>query len=135
MRVLRSLETESGFSMIEVLITLSIFSIGFMGITASVIAASGVNRTTAIADQAVFLGQDMTESLAGIALDAPGLDDENVRTFLRGDQKVEITVFDAADRDGNGRDDFKTIGLKVWVRQGDDFILRLENYYRRPFKD
>lgn len=121
--------------MIEVLIALAIFSIGFMAITASVIAASGVNRTTAVADQAVFWGQDMTESLAGIPLDAPGLDSGGVQTILRGEQKAEITVFDAVDRDNNGRDDFKTIGLRVWVKRGDVYILRMENYYRRAVKD
>jgi prepilin-type N-terminal cleavage/methylation domain-containing protein len=135
MNFLRSLETESGFSMIEVLIALGIFSIGFMAITASVIASSGVNRTTAMADQAVFWGQEMTENLAGIPLDAPDLDDGSVQTILRGDQMAEITVFDAADRDSNGRDDFKTIGLKVWVKKGDAFSLRMENYCRRALRN
>ncbi|MEW6077146.1 MAG: prepilin-type N-terminal cleavage/methylation domain-containing protein [Thermodesulfobacteriota bacterium] len=135
MKVFSGAGSMAGFSMIEILIALSICGIGFLAITASVIAASGLNRTTAAADQAVFWGQDMTERLAGIPLDAPELEDGSVLTLLRENQKAEITVFGAADLDGNGRDDFKTIGLRVWVKKGDAFDLKMENYYRRAMRD
>lgn len=124
-------EAESGFSLIEVLMALSIFSIGFMAIAASVIAASRTNRVTAISDQALMWAQDLTEILSGIPIDASDLEAEKVRTIIRGDQKAEITVFGASDRNNDGRSDFKTIGLKVWTKQGNEFYLRIENYYRR----
>ncbi len=128
-------EAQAGFSMIEVLIALSIFAIGFMAITSSVIAGSNAGRTTAMADQAVFWGQQITENLAGIPLDAPDLDGGGPLTIVRENQKAEITVFDAVDTDGNGKDDYKSIGLKVWVKKGDAYALRMENYYRRSVRD
>lgn len=131
MKDLQKTSAVSGFSLIEMLIVLSISSIGFMAITASVIAASRTNRITEISDQALMWGQDLTEIMAGIPLDAPDLEAGNVRTMIRGDKKAEITVFGASDGDNDGRTDFKTIGLKVWVKRGDAFSLRMENYYRR----
>ena len=110
--------TASGFSLIEVLIALGILSVGFMSVTAGIIAASNVNRTTAITDQAIFRGQDITESLAAIPLDAPVLEGRSVHTLFRKNQKVEITVFDVVDQDNDDRDDFKTIRLKVWEKKG-----------------
>jgi hypothetical protein len=76
----------------------------------------------------------MTERLAGIPLEAADLDDGSVLTFERENQKAEIIVYDAADRDGNGRDDYKTIGLRVWVKKGETYDLKMENYYRRALK-
>ncbi len=138
MEVFRDLMADRGFSLIEMLIALAVFSIGFLAVTAGVIAASKTNRTTAAADQAVMWGQDLTEIMAGIPLDASCLDvvepGEDALTIIQGDRKAEITVFDAGDMDNDGRADFKTIGLKVWVKKGGQFSLRLENYYRRAGK-
>lgn len=126
---------QAGFSLIEVLIALGLFAIGFMAITANVIAGAGSGRVTARVDQAVFWGQQITESLSGMPLDAPELETDGERTIALGNQKAEITVFDAVDRDGNGRADFKTIGLRVWIKKGDDYALGMEHYYRRSVRE
>lgn len=123
--------TETGFSLIEVMMAISIFAIGFMAITSSVIAGSKSGRATVLADQALLWGQQITENLAAIPLDAPDLEGGDSRIIERECRKAEIFVFDAVDQDGNGRDDYKTVGLKVWVKQGNAFALRMENYYRR----
>jgi len=126
---------QAGFSLIEVLIALGIFAVGFMAITSNVIAGAGSGRVTARADQAILWGEQITESLAGIPLDAPNLDAAGMQTIVRGDQKAEITVFDAVDRDGNGRADYKTIGLKVWIKKGDEYVLGMSHYYRRSVRE
>ena len=128
-------KAQAGFSLIEVLIAMGIFAIGFMAITSNVVAGAGSGRMTARADQAIFWGQQITESLAGIPLDAPELETDDAQTIVRDNQKAEITVFDAVDRDGNGRADYKTIGLRVWIKKGDDYVLGMEHYYRRSVRE
>jgi prepilin-type N-terminal cleavage/methylation domain-containing protein len=120
-----------GFSLIELLIALSLFSVGFMAVTAGIIAGLGTDRTTVLADQAVFWGQELTETLAGIPLTSFDPVGASSWTLVSGDEKAEVSFFGARDEDGDGRPDFLTIGLKVWIKQGDDYGLRLEHCYRR----
>ncbi|SRR6056297_1755568 len=120
-----------GFSLIEVLVSLAVFSIGVAAITTAIIAASGTSRTTARADQSILRGQEVLEQLAAMPMDAPVLQTGGTPVIDADDRKIELEVFDPVDADGDGHDDYKTIYMRVLEKKGDDYQLRMENFFRK----
>lgn len=122
------LTTDQGFSIIEALIAISIFAIGFMALSTTIWSASKTTRTSAYADMSVMAAQDMVEMLSIIPIDHNSLD---VGTYeiKRYDETIEIDweILNATDPDGDGTPDYKTIAIQV---SGED-KLRMQGYYRR----
>ena len=125
-------KTESGFSLIEVVIAMGLVSIGLAAITSAVIATSRTSRTTVLSDQAVFWGQNIMEGAGGIPMEAPLLEAGETKVLFTGDRRAELTVFNPVDQDGDGRDDYRTVVTRVWVTEGQSERLCLENYYLKP---
>lgn len=116
------LNDDRGFSLIEVLIAISIFSIGFMALMATVWSATSSTRTTVFSDHSVMEGQNSLELLSAIPIDDNRLDSgKHEISSSNGMLEVEWEVTDVSN-------DFKTIAVKVY-RDGE---LKMRNYYRRP---
>ena len=137
MKYLQSSKTminNRGLSLIEVIIAISIFSIGFMALTATLWSATGNIRTAASCDQAVMAGQDVIEALSVKEMAAVVNSSLSQDRFGSGNRKVQWRVVAAADADGDGKDDFKTIVLEVY-HSGDNNPasddLRMRTFYRR----
>lgn len=117
---------ESGFTIIEVLVAIAIFSIMFMGLTTVIWSATTNFRTTAYADDSIVNGQDAVEMLSVIDIaNVTSLAGGTVLT--RGDQKIQYRVLGT-----NGN--FKTIAMEVY--HSTDAILlpselRMKTYFRR----
>lgn len=122
------LSDNSGFSLIEALISIAIFSIGFMALTTTIWSSVQSTRTTAYADQSVFAGQDMIEILASIPIDHDNLD-AGTHEITKDNETIEIEweMLNPEDADGDGSADFKTIAIRVFS-QGE---LKMQSYYRR----
>lgn len=121
---------DNGFSLIEVLIAISLFSIGFMALTATIWSASSTTRTTSYADMTMMEGQDMVEVLSVIPIDHDTLDQgSHVMEKNGGLLRVEWEVLDPVDFDNIGTDDFKTIAISVFNQEQDRLMMK--SYYRR----
>ena len=117
---------ESGFTLIESLVAIAIFSIVFMALSTAIYSATTNFRTTSYADESVVNGQDAVEMLSAINVlnvtSAPG------GTLLtRGDQKI---LYRVVGTNGN----FRTIAMEVYhstdaVLTPDE--LRMKTYFRR----
>lgn len=112
----------------EALIAISIFSIGFMALTAMIWSGSRTTASTARADLSIMAGQDILESLSSMPITHDQLDGGEYE-IQKADQliKVQWEALDFTDADDDGRPDFKTIVIRAFSQ--DD--LRMENYYRR----
>lgn len=119
-----------GFSLIEVLVAISIFSIGFMALTATIWSASRTTRTTSYADMTMMEGQDMVEVLSVIPIDHDTLTEgSHVVEKNGGLLRVEWEILNPVNFDGVGGDDFKTIAISVFNQDQDRLMMK--SYYRR----
>jgi prepilin-type N-terminal cleavage/methylation domain-containing protein len=118
-----------GFTIIEVLVAISLFSIAFMALTTAILAAGRTTRATDFADQSVMAGQESVEMLSVIPIDNVDLDGGTVNEIERNQAtlKLEWEALDPVDSDGDGTDDYKTIALRAFS-QGK---LTMQTYYRR----
>jgi prepilin-type N-terminal cleavage/methylation domain-containing protein len=118
-----------GFTIIEVLVAISLFSIAFMALTTAILAAGRTTRATDFADQSVMAGQESVEMLSAIPIDNVDLDGGTVNEIERNQAtlKLEWEALDPVDSDGDGTDDYKTIALRAFS-QGK---LTMQTYYRR----
>lgn len=125
---IRRFNNKQGFTIIEALIAISLFSIGFMALTALIWSGSSTTANTARADLTIMAGQDILESLSSMPITHDKLDGGEYE-IQKEDQliRVQWEALDFTDADDDGRPDFKTIVIRAFS-QGD---LRMENYFRR----
>lgn len=111
------INNSKGVSLISSLMAMAVFSIGFMSLTSVLWSSAGNLRTTWSCDQAVMAGQDVMEILS--VIDIADVDTAPVPLGL-GCSRVKWEVLNPADVDNDGRDDFKTIMLRVYHSQDND---------------
>lgn len=124
-----SILNDQGFSIIEVLIAIAIFSILFSAMTAGVWSAHNNYRTTAFADQAIMAGQDQIEMLAVMNMSADNTYNQNLGVL-----KVRYDIVDSVDIDSDGSTDFQTIAMSIYYSDDntlDADELRMKSYFRR----
>lgn len=123
---------QKGLGLIETLIAVSVFCLGFLALSAVIWSSVGNVRNAWFCDEAVMAGQDAMERLSVIGLEAV---QDAAAPEESGNQKIVWDVFDPVDVDGDGNPDFKTIVLRVYhsddERLSDD-ELRMQACYRRP---
>jgi prepilin-type N-terminal cleavage/methylation domain-containing protein len=117
-----------GFTIIEVLVAISLFSIAFMALTTAIWTAGQTTRKTDFADQSVMAGQESIEMLSAIPITNADLDGSEYEIEKnQATMKLEWQAVDAVDSDGDGVDDYLTIALRVFSQDE----LRMQTYYRR----
>jgi len=122
------LHNDEGFTIIEVLIAVSIFSIAFLALTAVILDASKTARATNIADQSIMVGQESIEMLSSLPIDDDDLDGTIYEIEI--DQPpltLEYEAYNPVDSDGDGTSDFITISVRVFSNDN----LKMQTYYRR----
>lgn len=126
-KYIRQVNNNQGFTIIEALIAISIFSIGFMALTATLWSSSSTSANTARSDLSIMAGQDIIESLSAMPIDHDELDGGKYE-IQKANQliKVEWEAMDFSDADSDGTPDFKTIVVRAFSQDE----LRMENYYR-----
>jgi prepilin-type N-terminal cleavage/methylation domain-containing protein len=125
----KTILNNDGYSILEVLISIAIFSIMFAAMSAGVFSAHNNYRTTVFADQAVMAGQESIEMLAVM-----NMSPDNVYNQDLGAIKVRYQVLNSVDTDADGLTDFQTIAMSIF--HSDDNILdpdelRMKSYFRR----
>lgn len=116
-----------GFTIIETLVAIAIFSIMFTALTSAIWSATTNFRTATFADESAINGQDVVEMLSVINIDDVTSPVGSSTLITRGNQKIQ---YDVVDISGN----FRTIAISVF--HSDDAILnanelRMKSYYRR----
>ncbi len=131
--ITHTLLTDKGFTLIDSLVAIAIFSIGFMALTAVMISSSKTTRGTVYADWSVMSGQETVEMLTVLDMNQnvlsdgahqPGGADTNPEAAKTA---IDYRVYDATDVDGDGTNDFVTIAYSATA----DNELRLQGFYRR----
>lgn len=84
----RPFNNKQGFSIIEALIAISLFSIGFMALTTLVWSGSKTTAITARADLSIMAGQDILESLSVMPMGHAKLDGGEYE-FQKADQFIK----------------------------------------------
>ncbi|UCD81179.1 MAG: prepilin-type N-terminal cleavage/methylation domain-containing protein [Desulfobacterales bacterium] len=108
---------QSGFTIIEVMIAVSIFAIGFLAISSLQFSASKNNRTASEITQAVTIAADHMERLVVLSFNHADLDPTlNPHTENQGKYHIQWIVADS-DLNLDGVDDAKTVSMTVtWDR-------------------
>ena len=108
---------QRGFTIIEVMIAVSIFAIGFLAISSLQFSASRNNRTASEITRAVMIATDRIEGLMAMPYDHDDLDpDGNPHLESEGKYDLQWTVSDT-DLNADGDNDAKTINMTVtWDR-------------------
>jgi prepilin-type N-terminal cleavage/methylation domain-containing protein len=103
-----------GYSLIEVLLAISIFSIGILGVAALQISSTGSTSTASKITDATYYAEDKLEELISFDWADPDLDPAgNMHTEATADgYTIQWDVTDA-DLDANGTNDSKIIDLTV----------------------
>jgi len=103
-----------GYSLIEVLIAMAIFSLGILGVAGMQISSTGSNSNARKITDATYYAEDRLERLMSLAWADPNLDPAgNTHTVATADgYTIEWDVTDA-DLDANGTNDSKIINLTV----------------------
>jgi type IV pilus assembly protein PilV len=110
---LKSKINDKGFTLIETLIAISIFIIGFLAVSALQISASKSNRTASETTVAVNLASDQIERLMGLSFDDPLVDPaSNPHLDNQGKYNIQWVVKNT-DLNADGIDDAKTVNLTV----------------------
>ena len=109
----------SGFTIIEVMIAISIFAIGFLAISSLQFSASRNNRTATEITQAASIAADRIESLMALSFTHEDLDPDpalNPHTDIQGKYDIRWEVVDS-DLNLDGVNDARTISMRVsWDR-------------------
>jgi len=110
---LNSKINDKGFTLIETLIAISIFIIGFLAVSALQISAGKSNRTASETTVAVNLASDQIERLMGLSFDDSLLDPAaNPHLDNQGKYNIQWVVKNT-DLNADGIDDAKTVNLTV----------------------
>lgn len=109
---------QSGFTIIEVMIAMSIFAIGFLAISSLQFSTSKNSRTASEVTQAVTIATDRMERIMVLPFNHVDLDpDLNPHSDNQGKYDIQWIVTDS-DLNVDGLNDAKTITLTVsWRRQ------------------
>jgi type IV pilus modification protein PilV len=104
---------EQGFTLIEILIAICIFAIGFLAVASLQISAGKSNRTATEITAAVSLASDQMEQLISLASDDSNLDPAaNPHVDNQGKYYIQWIVKNT-DLNADGVDDAKIINLTV----------------------
>ena len=104
---------QSGFTIIEVMIAVSIFAIGFLAISSLQFSASKNNRTASEVTQAVTIVTDRMERMMVLPFDHEDLDpDLNPHSTMQGKYGIQWIVIDS-DLNGDEVNDSKTVTMTV----------------------
>jgi prepilin-type N-terminal cleavage/methylation domain-containing protein len=106
---------DKGFTLIEILIAISIFAIGFLAVASLQISAGKNNRTATEMTTAVNLASDQMERLINLAPDDSDLDPDpaaNPHVDNQGIYNIQWIVKNT-DLNFDGADDAKIINLTV----------------------
>ena len=110
---------QSGFTIIEVMIAISIFAIGFLAISSLQFSASRNNRTATEITQAASIAADRIESLMALSFTHEDLDPDpalNPHTDTQGKYDIQWEVIDS-DLNLDGVNDARTISMSIsWDR-------------------
>jgi type IV pilus assembly protein PilV len=106
-----------GFSLIEIMIAISIFAIGFLAMASLQIAAGKNNRTGSEVTEAATIATDKMEWIMVLPFDDPDLDPAlNPHLDNQGKYDIQWRVKDA-DLNDDGTNDSKIIEMTVsWAR-------------------
>jgi len=121
-----SFKNKSGFSMIEVLMAMAIFAIGFLGVSTLVIATTKNNTTSNIMTHASMLARERVEYLKALPL-------TGLENACKDDIEPEV-IGDIYKRDCDVKtlsSTMKSIDVRVrWKRRGQDRSVVLETTTR-----
>ena len=110
---------QSGFTIIEVMIAVSIFAIGFLAISSLQFSSSKNNRTASEVTQAVTIATDRMEEMMFLPFDHEDLSTDptlNPHSEIQGKYSVQWTVIDS-DLNDDEVNDAKTVIMTVsWER-------------------
>jgi prepilin-type N-terminal cleavage/methylation domain-containing protein len=102
-----------GFTFIEVLVVLAIFSIGVLGVAVMQVTSMGTNASARMSGEATALATNQVEALMALPYDDDDLDPAtNPHAFNQGAYTINWNVTDS-DFDGDGTNDSKTIIVTV----------------------
>ena len=107
----------TGFSLIETMIAISIFAIGFLAIASLQIAAGKNNRTGSEVTEAATIATDKMEWIMVLPFDDPDLDPAlNPHLDNQGKYDIQWRVTDT-DLNADGTNDAKIVNMTVsWAR-------------------
>jgi prepilin-type N-terminal cleavage/methylation domain-containing protein len=106
-------KNDKGFTLIEMLIAISIFAIGFLAVASLQISAGKNNRTASEVTAAVNLASDRMERLMGVSFD-DALVDPATNPHLDNQGKYDIQwIVTNTDLSADGVDDAKIVNLTV----------------------
>jgi type IV pilus assembly protein PilV len=110
-------QNQRGFTLIEVLIALGIFAIGFLAVAAMQVSANLGTRNACEASEATALATNQMEELMQLPFDDGDLNPAtNPHQVSRGKYTIEWSVTDS-DLNADGSNDAKTVQLSVsWTR-------------------
>jgi len=110
---------QRGYSLIEVLIALGIFAIGFLAVASMQVGANLGTRNACEVSEASALAANQMENLILAPFDSGDLDPAaNPHQVSNGKYIIEWSVADS-DLNADGSDDAKTVQLSVsWTRLG-----------------
>jgi prepilin-type N-terminal cleavage/methylation domain-containing protein len=104
---------DNGFTLIEMLIAISIFAIGFLAVASMQISAGKNNRTAGEVTAAVNLASDRMERLMGVSFDDALVDPAaNPHLDNQGKYDIQWNVTNT-DLSADGVDDAKIVNLTV----------------------
>ena len=106
-------KNDKGFTLIEMLIAISIFAIGFLAVASLQISAGKNNRTASEVTAAVNLASDRMERLMGVSFDDALVDPAaNPHPDNQGKYDIQWNVTNT-DLSADGVDDAKIVNLTV----------------------
>lgn len=106
-------KNDKGFTLIEMLIAISIFAIGFLAVASLQISAGKNNRTASETTAAVNIASDRMEQLMGVSFDNTLVDSAaNPHLDNQGKYNIQWVVTDT-DLNVDGEDDAKIVNLTV----------------------
>jgi prepilin-type N-terminal cleavage/methylation domain-containing protein len=106
-------KNDKGFTLIEMLIAISIFAIGFLAVASLQISAGKNNRTASEVTAAVNLASDRIERLMGVPFDDAFVDPAaNPHLDNQGKYDIQWNVTNT-DLSADGVDDAKIVNLTV----------------------